>query len=113
MTILPLSLRGAKRRSNLDICVFLKDEIATPTFGGLAMTERGDCHGFCSAESSQWQFSCCHCEERSDEAISIFVSSYKTRLPRPPSAGSQWQRRRLPKGEAAADFLGEPSHLWV
>jgi len=30
MTFHSLSLRGAKRRSNLDICVFLKDEIATP-----------------------------------------------------------------------------------
>jgi len=32
-------MRGAKRRSNLYFCVFLKDEIAEAPLGALAMTE--------------------------------------------------------------------------
>ena len=35
-------------------------------------------------KASRWHPILCHCEERSDEAI-------LKRLPRPPSAGSQWQ----------------------
>ena len=49
----PLSLRGARRRSNLN-----------PQDGGLLRYARND---------MRYPFSC-HCEERSDEAISILVS---------------------------------------
>jgi hypothetical protein len=47
-----LSLRGAKRRSNLAFFL-VKDGIATPAFGGLAMTERMGLPRLSSRKASQ------------------------------------------------------------
>jgi hypothetical protein len=68
-----VSLRGAKRRSNL-VFAFPRviaseakqsQEIATAAFGSLAMTLHGR-----HRNDSSWS----HCEERSDEAISSLPS---------------------------------------